>query len=251
MPASETVAAPDPADQPTIAVVLAGGTGSRMGAGVPKQLLDVGGKSVIQHTLEAFETAPEVDLILVVMAEGYADEARAAAEAAGVRKLAGVITGGATRSESSKAAVAWAEARLGPGADCKLLLHDAARMLVSGRIIAEVVAALDRHGAVGVAVASSDTVVEVRSEGGEEFVAAVPERAALRRVQTPQGFRLPVIRAAYAAAEANPDFRATDDCSVVLRFLPHVPVHVVAGEERNLKVTEPLDLIVAEALLEG
>lgn len=249
MPPSDTDTASDAAQRPTIAVVLAGGIGSRMGAGVPKQLLEVGGKPVIRHTLEAFEAAPEVDLILVVMAEGYADEARATA--AGMTKLAGVITGGATRSESSKAAVAWAEARLGPDADCKLLLHDAARMLVSGRIIAEVVAALDRHDAVGVAMASSDTVVEVRSEGGEEFVAAVPERAALRRVQTPQGFRLPVIRAAYAAAEADPDFRATDDCSVVLRFLPHVPVHVVAGEERNLKVTEPLDLIVAEALLEG
>lgn len=250
MPASETAAAPHPDERPTIAVVLAGGTGSRMGAGIPKQLLEVGGKPVIRHTLEAFEAAPEVDLILVVMAEGYADAVRAIAEAAGVTKLAGVIGGGATRSDSSRAAVAWVEARLGPEADCKLLLHDAARMLVSGGIIAEVVAALDRHGAVGVAVAASDTVVEVRGEGGEEFVAAVPERAVLRRVQTPQGFRLPVIRAAYAAADAEPDFRATDDCSVVLRFLPHVPVRVVAGEERNLKVTEPLDLVVAEALLE-
>lgn len=248
MPPSDTHTASAALERPTIAVVLAGGTGSRMGAAVPKQLLEVGGKPVIRHTLEAFEAAPEVDLILVVMAEGYADRARAAAE--GITKLAGVITGGATRSDSSKAAVAWAERRLGPDADCKLLLHDAARMLVSGRIIAEVVAALDRHGAVGVAVASSDTVVEVKSEGGEEFVAAVPDRAALRRVQTPQGFRLPVIREAYAAAEADPAFRATDDCSVVLRFLPQVPVHVVAGEERNLKVTEPLDLVLAEALLE-
>src|SRR5690606_39464122 len=69
-----------------------------------------------------------------------------------------------SRSESSKAAVAWAEARLGPDADCKLLLHDAARMLVSGRIIAEVVAALDRHDAVGVAMASSDRSEEHTSE---------------------------------------------------------------------------------------
>ena len=250
MSANDTAAAPSPAEAPTIAAVLAGGTGARMGADVPKQLLDVGGKQVLRHTLEAFEAAPQIDLIVVVMAEGYADAVRAMAADAGVTKLAGVIAGGATRSDSSLAAVAWAQARLAPGEDCRLLLHDAARMLVSGRIIADVAAALDRHGAVGVAVASTDTVIEVRSEGGETFVAAVPDRASLRRVQTPQGFRLSVIRAAYAAADADPDFRATDDCSVVLRYLPHVPVRVVDGEERNLKVTEPSDLVVAEALLE-
>ncbi|WP_026929843.1 IspD/TarI family cytidylyltransferase [Glycomyces tenuis] len=243
-------AAPYPPGAPTVAVVLAGGTGARMGAPVPKQLLEVGGKPVLQHTLEAFEAAPEVDRIVVVMAAGHHRAVAPIAEAAGAGKLAGVIAGGADRSASSRAAIDWARRLLGPGEDCKLLLHDAARMLVSGRIIAEVAAALDRHDAVGVAVASSDTVIEVRAEGGREFVASVPERAALRRVQTPQGFRLSVIEAAYAAAAADPAFKATDDCSVVLRYLPHVPVAVVAGEERNLKVTEPLDLVVAEALLE-
>nr|WP_277605858.1 IspD/TarI family cytidylyltransferase [Glycomyces sp. L485] len=228
---------------------MAGGTGARMGAPVPKQLLDVGGKPVIRHTLEAFEAAPEVDEILVVMADGYADRVRAIADDARVAKLAGVVTGGSTRSDSSMAAVAWASSRFGPGAECKLLLHDAARMLVSGRIIAEVASALDHCSAVGVAVASSDTVIEVETSGGEAFIASVPDRARLRRMQTPQGFHLSAIRAAYAAAEADPDFRATDDCSVVLRFLPHVRVRIVEGEERNLKVTEPIDLVVAEALL--
>ncbi|GAB3648778.1 2-C-methyl-D-erythritol 4-phosphate cytidylyltransferase [Glycomyces tarimensis] len=249
MPFSQS-AAPYPSDRPTVAVVLAGGTGTRMGAGVPKQLLDVGGKPVILHTLEAFEAAPDVDEVLVVIADGYADAVRAIAGRAEVTKLADVIGGGASRSDSSKAAVAWASERFGPDGECKLLLHDAARMLVSGRIIADVVSALDRHCAVGVAVASSDTIIEVERSGGETFVAAVPDRAALRRVQTPQGFHLSVIRAAYAAAEADADFRATDDCSVVLRFLPHVPVRIVDGEERNLKVTEPIDLVVASALLE-
>lgn len=245
-------AAPYPPGAPTVAVVLAGGTGARMGAPVPKQLIEVGGKAVLQHTLEAFEAAPEIDRIVVVMAEGHRAAVAPIAEAARATKLAGVIDGGADRSASSRAAIDWARDLVGPGGDCKLLLHDAARMLVSGRIIADVAAALDRHDAVGVAVASADTVIEVAlGEGGSEFVAAVPERASLRRVQTPQGFRLSVIAAAYEAAAADPGFKATDDCSVVLRYLPNVPVAVVAGEERNLKVTAPLDLVVAEALLDG
>ena len=78
----------------------------------------------------------------------------------------------------------------------------------------------------------------------------MPVRATLRRVQTPQGFRLSVIRKAYARAVATgPAFEATDDCSVVLRFLPEVPVRVVPGDERNLKVTGPLDLHLVEQLL--
>lgn len=251
MPDSHLAAAPSSAAPPTVAVVLAGGRGARMGAAVPKQFLEVAGKPVIRHTLEAFESHPAVDEVLVVSAEGYFDRVGAIAQEAGVEKLASVVGGGATRSDSSKAAIRWATERFGAGSDCKLLLHDAARMLVSARIIGEVAAELDRWDAVGVAVASSDTLFEIRNEGGAEFVAGSPDRAGLRRVQTPQGFRLPVIRRAYEVASADPDFRATDDCSVVLRYLPGVPVRVVAGEERNLKVTEPIDLVLAEALLGG
>ena len=234
-------------DAETFAVVLAGGTGARMGSSRPKQLLEVGGRPVLRHSLEAFQASPLIDRILLVMAEGHHAEARRIAEAAGVSKLAGVIGGGKTRSDSSRAAVEWIAERAGP--ECKVLVHDAARMLVSGRVIAGVVGALDHSGAVTVAIPTSDTVVEVSEDGGGEFIAAVPDRSRLRRVQTPQGFRLGVIGSAFEAAAADADFAATDDCSVVLRFRPDVPVRVVAGEERNLKVTEPIDLVVAEALL--
>jgi 2-C-methyl-D-erythritol 4-phosphate cytidylyltransferase len=161
-------------------------------------------------------------------------------------KLSAVIAGGATRADSSVAAIRWAQSQPGVGDDAKLLLHDAARMLVTDRIIADVVAALDECQAVTAAIPSSDTVVEVR----EGRIAHVPDRAALARVQTPQGFRLGLIAAAHAAAAADPEFTPTDDCSVVLRFRPDVPVRTVAGAERNLKVTEPADLAVAEALLD-
>lgn len=233
----------------TIAAVLAGGTGSRMGADRPKQLIEVAGLPVLAHTLAAFEAAPAVDRIVVVMAEGHLDRARSIAATAGMTKLAAVIPGGADRSTSSRAALDWAAGEC--GADGRLLMHDAARMLVSPGLIGAVASALDRHDAVSAAVPSNDTIVEIREDGGEEYFAAVPDRGRLRRVQTPQGFRVGVLAAAYEAAAADPGFRATDDCSVVLRYLPDVPVAVVPGEERNLKVTEPLDLAVAGALLEA
>lgn len=216
-----------------------------MGAAVPKQLLEVAGKPILQHTLEAFEAADAVDLIVLVMAEGHHEAAHAIAKAANVTKLSAVIDGGATRADSSVAAIRWALARPGVGADAKLLLHDAARMLVTGRIIADVAAALDECAAVTAAIPSSDTIVEI--EDGR--ITAVPDRSRLARVQTPQGFHLGLISAAHADAAADPHFTPTDDCSVVLRFRPGVPVRTVAGAERNLKVTEPADLAVAEALL--
>jgi 2-C-methyl-D-erythritol 4-phosphate cytidylyltransferase len=122
-------------------------------------------------------------------------------------------------------------------------------LLVPGGTIAAGAAALDRDDAVTAAVPSADSVVEVRRDGEAEFMARALDRSVLRRVQTPQGFRLSVIRDAYAAAAADPGFSATDDCSVVLRYLPDVPVRIVPGDDRNVKVTGPSDLAVAAALL--
>jgi 2-C-methyl-D-erythritol 4-phosphate cytidylyltransferase len=100
---------------------------------------------------------------------------------------------------------------------------------------------------VGVAVPASDTIVVV----ADGVMTQIPRRESLMRCQTPQGFRLPVITRAHELALADPDYVPTDDCGVVLRYLPDVPVHVVQGSERNLKVTYPRDLAIAEVLLDG
>jgi len=226
----------------TVAVVLAGGTGERFGTSVPKQLLPFAGRPLIEHSVAAFDEAPAVDSVLVVMAAGHAGQVREALAGGGYRKLAGVIAGGPSRVESTRCAI---EA-LG-GEDCDVLFHDAARPLVDQRIIADCVAALATHRAVGVAVPSSDTIAVV-SDG---VMTAIPRRDSLVRVQTPQGFRLSVIRRAHELAAADPgfgDLPATDDCGIVLRYLPDVGVHVVPGSERNLKITFPLDLAVADVL---
>ena len=225
-----------------VAVVLGGGVGQRLGAGMPKQLLTLGGKTLVERCVAAFETAPGVDEILVVMARGYTGQVEALL-AGGYPKVTGVIEGGRGRPDSVRAALAAIAS--GHPDDCGVLLHDAARPLVDQRIIADCVAALRVHDAAGVAVPASDTMVVT----GHGVMQSMPRRETLHRCQTPQCFRLSVISRAHELAAADPGFSPTDDCGVVMRYLPGVPVHIVPGSERNIKVTYPQDLAVAEALL--
>jgi 2-C-methyl-D-erythritol 4-phosphate cytidylyltransferase len=203
-----------------VAVVLGGGMGTRFGSSVPKQLLTLAGKTLVEHCVGAFADAPDIDEIVLVMPPDYHQEAR---EIVGDR-VSAILEGGVTRSDSVRNALAYLTARY-PEAQTGVLFHDAARPLVTQQIIKDCAAAL------------------------EKVIASVPPREALYRAQTPQGFRLDTIARAHALAAADPAFIPTDDCGVVLRYLPDVPVHIVAGSERNIKVTYPSDLPVAEALL--
>lgn len=224
-----------------VAVVLGGGTGNRFGAAMPKQLLTLGGKTLVERCVTAFSQAPGVDEVLLVMPSAYAAEA---ARLAG-HQVSAVIEGGVTRSDSVRNALAYLTGRGDAPQSTGVLLHDAARPLVSQRVIADCVTALGKHDAVGTAVPTSDTIV-VAEDG---VMSHVPPRETLQRCQTPQGFRLSVIARAHELAAADPGYVPTDDCGVVLRYLPDVPVHVVPGSERNIKVTYPGDLAVAEVLL--
>lgn len=224
-----------------VAVVLGGGAGNRFGAAMPKQLLTLGGRTLVEHCVTAFSQAPGVDEVLLVMPSGYAAEA---ARLAG-HQVSAVIEGGVTRSDSVRNALGYLTGRGDAPRTTGVLLHDAARPLVSQRVIADCVTALGKHDAVGTAVPTSDTIV-VAEDG---VMSHVPPRETLQRCQTPQGFLLSVIARAHELAAADPGYVPTDDCGVVLRYLPDVPVHVVPGSERNIKVTYPGDLAVAEVLL--
>jgi 2-C-methyl-D-erythritol 4-phosphate cytidylyltransferase len=228
----------------TVAVVLAAGSGSRFDSASPKQLCVLAGRTLIEHCVQAFEQAPGVDNVLVVTAAALQEQV--SHDLAGHDKVTAVIEGGASRTDSTRRALAWLAASV--PADAKVLFHDAARPLVDQRIIADCVAALDEWQAIGVVVPSADTVVEV----ADGAIQRVLPRHALARCQTPQGFRLPVIRRAYQLAVADPAFAtmtATDDCGVVLRYLPEVTIGTVIGSERNLKITYTDDLAIATALV--
>lgn len=231
----------------TVAVVLAGGSGQRLGGTLPKQLQLLAGQTLLEHSVSAFEQASGVDRIVVVLpAEFVAEGARLLGRRYG--KLTEVIAGGIDRPGSTRCAIELLSRGDQATADCNVLFHDAARPLVDQRIIADCVAALTDCQALGVVVPTADTIVEIA--GG--LLTSIPPRETLGRCQTPQGFRLSVIRRAYQLAAADPDadgFSATDDCGMVLRYLPGVEVRAIPGSERNLKITYPADLRVAESFL--
>ncbi|WP_237742725.1 bifunctional cytidylyltransferase/SDR family oxidoreductase [Actinopolymorpha alba] len=223
----------------TVAVVLAGGTGVRVGLSLPKQLLKVAGKPLLEHTLEVFEGSPDIDEIIVLMVPGWTGEVEKIVKNAGFRKVTRVLEGGASRNDTTRVALD----AVGPG-EAKVLFHDAVRPLLDHRIIADCVTALDTFAAVDVAIPSADTIIVV----DDGIITDIPRRDRLRRGQTPQAFRLSTIRRAYELAAKDPHFAATDDCAVVLRYLPDVPITVVEGSERNMKVTYPVDVFLADQL---
>nr|WP_243275051.1 bifunctional cytidylyltransferase/SDR family oxidoreductase [Streptomyces albus] len=230
---------------------MAGGTGQRVGLSIPKQLLKIAGKPLIEHTLAVFEQAEDIDDVLVLMTPGYVPEVEKIVEKAGLTKVRRVLEGGASRNATTENAIAALSEGLADGEERYVLFHDAVRPLLSQRVIHECVAALDRYQAVDVAIPSADTIIVTRRHGEDgEFITDVPDRSRLRRGQTPQAFRLSTIRRAYQIAATDPHFQATDDCSVVLRYLPDVPIHVVEGDEYNMKVTQPVDVFLADKLFQ-
>ena len=223
-----------------VAVILAGGSGSRMGAGCPKQFLRVAGKTLLEHSVDAFSESSFIDRIAIVSNPDYITEVRSLAERNKWPKVDKILAGGKERCDSSLAAIA----AYSGGEGVNLILHDAVRPLVSGSVIADVAKALESHKAVGVAVPVVDTIIV--KEG--DFIESVPARDRLWKIQTPQAFRLEVIAEAFKRALCDPEFKATDDCGVVVKYMPEVPVYVVRGEESNIKLTYRDDLAIAESL---
>lgn len=236
-----------------VAVILAGGVGARMGLDIPKQFVPIAGRTSLEHTVELFEHCGLVDEIIVMMAPGYIPRAEElllgskpgtpdAKAANKFTKLTAILAGGTDRSETSRLALDAIADK-----DANVIFHDAVRPLLDGEIILACIRALDVYAAVDTAIPSADTIIEV-DDGN--FIRAVPPRAKLRRGQTPQAFRMPVIATAYERARQDPDFFATDDCSVVLKYCPDVPIFVVDGDEANIKITQPIDIHLADKLFQ-
>lgn len=226
-----------------IAVVLAGGVGSRMGDATPKQFYKVAGKTVIEHTIDAFEKHRGIDEIAVVMNASCIDRMEDIILHNHWSKLKKLLKGGAERYMSSLSAI-----ESYAGEEVNLIFHDAVRPLVSNRVIDDVIAALAEHEAIDVAVPATDTIIEIDASG--ERIAAIPPRASLRRGQTPQAFRLSIIREAYRRALQDKNFVSTDDCGTVIKYMPEVPIYVVAGEETNMKLTYKEDTYLLDKLFQ-
>lgn len=227
-----------------IAVILAGGVGARLGASTPKQFFKVAGKMVIEHTIDVFDGHNGIDEIAIVVHPSYVDTMEDIVLRNQWKKVKKILKGGDERYHSSLSAISAYDNEL----DVNLIFHDAVRPLVSHRIIDDVIEALQRYEAVDVAVAATDTIIEVDEKG--EKITQIPDRRMLRRGQTPQAFRITTIKKAYELALSDPSFKSTDDCGTVVKYLPEVPVFVVEGEESNMKLTYKEDVFLLDKLFQ-
>lgn len=219
-----------------IAIILAGGIGSRVGGATPKQLLPLeDGRSVLEHAVDAFEQAPCIDEIAIVMHPEWMDEAKDICEKNDWSKVAQIIPGGNERWESSwHALLAYIDA----DEHTALWFHDAARPFVSQRILADIATALEQHDAVTVAVPVTDTLYRV----ADSHVKDIPARSEYMRAQTPQAFHFDIVFQAYAQAVADDSLSATDDAGIVRKYAPGCKIFIVAGDETNRKITYKEDL---------
>lgn len=212
-----------------------------MGADRPKQFIEVMGKTILEWSIIAFSKVDEVDEVCIVCRKDWMDDVRQLVERGQYEKVTHILPGGKERYDSSLAAIGAYQ-----DDEVRLLLHDSVRPLVSERIIRDCIHALDQFDAVDVAIPSTDTIIEVNEDG---IITRTPKRSLLRNVQTPQGFRLGTIRRAYELALQDPAFQTTDDCGVVFRYMPDVPIKVIEGETTNIKVTYPQDILMMEQVL--
>lgn len=230
-----------------VAILLAGGSGQRFGADRPKQFVRIGERTVLEHSLAAFEKSPHIDAILIVSHPQHLDEVRELLPSSQHPKLLTIVAGGAERQDSTLNALrALTQITDSPLEQIRILIHDAVRPAVSQSIIERVCTALHTHQAANLVVPVTDTLLEINDNG---TTAAMPSRARFRRVQTPQGFHAATLQHAYDVALTDPNFQATDDCGVVFRYLPEVEIVLVEGEQRNIKLTYPEDLHVLHHLL--
>ena len=261
-PSSQASAPPESAPGGAVAVLTAAGSGSRLGAGVPKALVPVGGVSLLRRAAAGLIASGAVSHVVVTAPAEEVDRFRAeleglldAAAAAGAGRCGGIeVVAGSPRSRQASVALGLAAALAAvPQADV-VIVHDAARALTPPEVTQRVVAAVRAgHEAVVPALPVTDTVkeVEARSVGEPEPVVGTPRRDRLRAVQTPQGFSTPVLVAAHRAGAGRAGdeaLAASDDAGLVEACGGSVVV--VAGDERAMKVTTPMDLALAELLLE-
>ena len=222
-----------------IAIIAAAGTGSRMASDRPKQFLQLAGTPIIFHTLKPFELCDSIHEVIVVLPAADAAQFLNLVGKRGLRKLARVVPGGATRADSVKRGLQ----AIRPATAEIVAVHDGVRPFVTVEEIENTVQAARHNGAAILATPATNTIKLVEGD----TVMKTLDRRSLRQALTPQCFRYELLRRAYDQVDVN-DPLLTDESALVERL--GQPVTVVAGSTRNIKITTPHDLLIAEALLQ-
>jgi 2-C-methyl-D-erythritol 4-phosphate cytidylyltransferase len=217
-------------------VVVAGGTGTRMNSQIPKQFLSIGGRPVLMHTLEAFSRLSPAPFQVLVLPETDMERWAQLCEEFEFRLPHQVCPGGASRFESVRNGLAAIQSSEG-----LVAIHDGVRPFVSLQVLEESYQCAQQHGSAVTAVGLKDSVRQVLPDGSSQAM----DRSLFRLIQTPQTFSLSLIREAFSKASHT---QFTDDAAVV--EAAGFPVKLIEGSYRNLKITTPEDLLVAEAFLQ-
>ena len=229
----------------SVAVIFAGGTGQRMNTRTrPKQFLELHGKPIIVYTLEAFNQHSEIDGIVVVMLESYIDYTWDLVRRYALHKVKKIVPGGNSGQESIYNGLCAASEFYGE--NDIVLIHDGVRPLITDTIIDNCIKELEHKSAVCVAIDSTDTIY-VTSDNGE--ILSVPNRSTLKRAQTPQCFKLSLIKKAHSLAKDDKNCLVTDDCGLIMNY-DLAKVYTVKGSEINIKITYPEDIEFAKNHLE-
>lgn len=218
------------------AIIVAGGSGSRMKSEIPKQFLPLGGKPVLLHTLEAFESAGNIEIILVLPAFQIQTWRNIVSEK-GLSAAYRIVEGGETRFHSVRNGLATI-----PETDALVAVHDGVRPLVTPALISRCYDAASRFGAAVTAVSLKDSIRKLIT--GDSSCPA--DREQFRLVQTPQAFRVSWMKSAFE----RPYKSSYTDCASVIEDAGY-QVQLIEGDYRNIKITTPEDLIVAEALIKA
>lgn len=224
------------------AVILAGGKGLRLGGGIPKQLLPLGGKPVLRWSAEAFQSADEIDRMIIVAEKNSIEIIKEMLLLSDFPKIICFIEGGEERSDSSYNALVSGD--FSP--DDIILFHDAARPFITAGIIKDAISKVKASGAAGVYIPAVDTVTVAL----DDTVSDIPERKNVYYAQTPQGFRYSIIRGAHEKyREGLLDIKVTDDVSLVMASGHEVKI--VNGSVSNFKITTDFDYRIAEFIAQG
>lgn len=219
-------------------IILASGTGIRYGGDVPKQFVKIAGKTILEHTIEIFEKTKDINEIIIVITPEYRNFAENILLKNSFKKVTKLLNGGETRKESSYIGISSIDEE-----EANVIIHDCARPFLTEKIIVDCIKALEKYSAVDVAIPSSDTIIEVK----DNIIQNIPNRANLRRGQTPQCFKLSVIKKAHELSEKDNNF--TDDCGLIVKYNLG-EVFVVEGDIENIKVTYPSDIFMADRLFQ-
>ena len=228
----------------TIAIIIAGGSGRRMGLDVPKQFVNVNDRPILIYTLQGFQKHPEIDAIEVVCLDGWQPVLTAYAKQYGITKLTSVVTGGATGQESIRNGLFALESVAAP--DDIVVIHDGIRPLVEAEVLTDVLRVCREHGAAVTAMPYNEQIFV--TEDAETSTAYVP-RETVRRVSTPQAYRFGLIDQAYHEAfEKNIGISGSSYANTLMVDLGH-RLWFAAGSDKNIKLTTREDLELFKAYL--